>query len=313
MRQGESPQLRVPRVASWVITTILLGIVALYISPLSSMPPSKRRRQLADLAEAKRQKRKQANDVQQLQAGSVHVDPTPESFLEPSFDPENMSDSSDDSEVEITDCEEPEDDNQFSKSAFDLLENSFTSGKDTKFNYQRTCQPSRRTTQRQKEKQQKLVKAAEGCQTLTSMFASQSTQTVPPSTEGSMNIETKSLDSSIKTLERKLTSKKVSLNGQNRMRHEAVLRFLHLQTTCTSKKTREELALNIANSYSRGTYFARKLISWERTWFASQTIDEGKKGCYQKTSSWFNDEGVLLAVREWLSGANESMENIRGM
>jgi hypothetical protein len=34
-------------------------------------------------------------------------------------------------------------------------------------------------------------------------------------------------------------------------------------------------------------------------------IEEGRKGCYAKSRSWLNDEGVQLAVRKWLSGAKE--------
>ena len=37
----------------------------------------------------------------------------------------------------------------------------------------------------------------------------------------------------------------------------------------------------------------------------SRNIGEGRKGCYSKTESWLNDEGVQLAVREWLAGATE--------
>ena len=37
----------------------------------------------------------------------------------------------------------------------------------------------------------------------------------------------------------------------------------------------------------------------------NRNIEEGRKGCYSKTKSWLNDEGVQLAVREWLAGATE--------
>jgi hypothetical protein len=47
-------------------------------------------------------------------------------------------------------------------------------------------------------------------------------------------------------------------------------------------------------------------VEWERTWIQERTISEGKQGCFAKTFSWFNDEGVQLAVREWCAGAGDS-------
>lgn len=66
------------------------------------------------------------------------------------------------------------------------------------------------------------------------------------------------------------------------------------------------MALNIARSFRRGVYFARKIVTWERTWISERTIDEGRRSCFGKSKSWFEDEGVQLAIREWLSGAGES-------
>ena len=269
---------------------------------------SKRRRQIEGLAEAKRQKKK----AEHLES----IEQPPELLLEPSLDAGNISDvdSSEESEVEVTDCE---DDCQFDNSAFDKLLSAratcTTFGQDTNFKYQRTCQPSKRTTIRHRAKQQELVKAAKGCRTLTSMLASQSSITDSLPAKDNTNEETRTSDlaDAIKTLERKLASKKASPDGQNRTRHQAVLHFLKVQQSSKSKESREDMALTVARCYGRGIYFARKLISWERTWIASQTIEEGKQGCFQKTSSWFNDEGVMLAVRKWLAGASEGRRIIR--
>ena len=51
---------------------------------------------------------------------------------------------------------------------------------------------------------------------------------------------------------------------------------------------------------------SEKLISWEISWKKSRIIPEGKQGCFQKIKSWLTDEGVELAIREYLSGAEES-------
>lgn len=61
-----------------------------------------------------------------------------------------------------------------------------------------------------------------------------------------------------------------------------------------------------ARYFGKGTYFARKIVSWEISWRTNQYIEEGRRVCLSKTKSWFNDEGVQLAVREWVSGASEA-------
>jgi hypothetical protein len=61
----------------------------------------------------------------------------------------------------------------------------------------------------------------------------------------------------------------------------------------------------VARCFGRGLYFARKVVQWELQWMRGEKIEEGKQGCFTKTSSWFDDEGVQLAVREWLAGAGE--------
>jgi hypothetical protein len=110
----------------------------------------------------------------------------------------------------------------------------------------------------------------------------------------------------IKALEKKIVSKKTLLTGQNLTRHRAVLAFLNLQASKQLGETRIGLAHQVARCFKRGWYFARKIITWELTWIKERTIEEGKQGCWAKVKSWFNDEGVQLAVREWLAGAGES-------
>ena len=110
----------------------------------------------------------------------------------------------------------------------------------------------------------------------------------------------------IADLEKKLRSKNISLTGQNSTRHQAVLRFLYYQRMRQHKETRESMALRVASCFNRGKWFAEKLISWEISWRKDRTIPKGKQGCFQKVKSWLRDEGVELAVREYLSGAGEN-------
>jgi hypothetical protein len=109
----------------------------------------------------------------------------------------------------------------------------------------------------------------------------------------------------ITDLEKKLQSKRIGLTGQNETRHRAVLQFLRLQKYCQKGETRATMALNVARCFDRGRWFAEKLIGWEIKWKQTRTIPEGRQGCFQKTKSWFNDEGVELAVREYCAQAKE--------
>lgn len=42
----------------------------------------------------------------------------------------------------------------------------------------------------------------------------------------------------------------------------------------------------------------------DASWLRTLTFPP-EEGCFAKTRPWFNDEGVLLAAREWISGAGE--------
>ena len=72
-------------------------------------------------------------------------------------------------------------------------------------------------------------------------------------------------------------------------------------------ETRESMSSLVARTFGKGLYFARKPIAWKHEWIEKEVIAEGKRGCVTKTRSWFNDEGVQLAAREWISGAGEGV------
>src|SRR3978361_110198 len=67
------------------------------------------------------------------------------------------------------------------------------------------------------------------------------------------------------------------------------------------------MALSVARHYGRGLYLAQKIVTWERQWLEHEEIEEGRQGCFAKTRSWFDDEGVQLAVRDWISGAGDKI------
>jgi hypothetical protein len=102
-----------------------------------------------------------------------------------------------------------------------------------------------------------------------------------------------------------LKSRKTALQGQNRTRHEAVLQLMRLTYRRCHRDTREEMALQVAKCFGKGQYFSRKLLQWERAWIRDQHIEEGRQGCFSKVSSWLNDEGVQLAVREYFAGTKD--------
>lgn len=215
--------------------------------------------------------------------------------------------------------------------------NSF--GSNTKFRYQRSSAPSKKTAQkaaqRAKAKKRDMAKAAEHCRPLTSIFtrviprltssnanefsllpmvtagATPSFAEAPSNIEGGnrSDLENKR-DQAKKDLGKKLKSKGIqAVTGQYHTRHLAVLQFMNYQERIRKggqNESRANMALNVSHCFNRGKWFAEKLVTWERMWIEDRQIPNGKQGCFAKSKSWFNDEGVMLAAREYLSGAGES-------
>ena len=71
------------------------------------------------------------------------------------------------------------------------------------------------------------------------------------------------LQAPIADLEKRLQSKTMDLTGQNRTRHQAVLKFFYYQRSRQDGETRQSMALSIARCFNRWKWFAEKLISWE--------------------------------------------------
>ena len=107
-------------------------------------------------------------------------------------------------------------------------------------------------------------------------------------------------------LEKKIASKTINLQGQDLAHHRAILSLLKVQTR-KPDHTRKETAQQVAECYGRGTYVARKIITWEIQWMTNRAIEEEKQGCHTKFHSWFNNERVQLAVRECISCSGDKL------
>lgn len=234
--------------------------------------------------------------------------------------PESEADLTDDSE------EEKEETLKLNTTVFDTMFMAAKSHDDSKvhFKHQRESTECIRTKQRRQEKATKLRQSVHDkkgnltTHNIAAMFKSVASQaprpTNPPSHRYNSDFLPKptyeELSLAIADLQKRF-QKRVGIQGQNRVRHEAVLAFLKAQKTAIDK-SRPEPRIQIATKVSRygfdrDIYFARKIVKWELEWRRFRQIPEGKKGCFAKTRSWFNDEGVELAVREYIASAGEAV------
>ena len=185
-----------------------------------------------------------------------------------------------------------------------------------KIRYQRTMKASERTLQRRKKEDRARKSAAAQCRPLTAYFSCPAPSTGKSEESGSelkeesdseleeempAELGTGPRDLAIQDLQKKLASKKIAtaLQGQNAIRHHAVLQFLYYQHRLEKEgtwnsETRLQVSQAIARCFNQGKWFAEKIVTWERTWITSRYIAEGRQGCFKKSKSWFNDEGVLL-------------------
>ncbi|KAF8543086.1 hypothetical protein BDD12DRAFT_933621 [Trichophaea hybrida] len=215
-------------------------------------------------------------------------------------------------ECELTDIEEEEaEDDEVSPMDTDAFEALLDGSKKTGvfdevyFRYQRGVEPSERTVYRQKKNQLELRLGAQHTRTIESYFKNPSTIGRPDAYFSSDELHMQDRQLAIKALEKKLQSKKTILNSQTLMRHQAVLAFLRIQDGKQIGETREQMAGIVTRCFGKGIYFARQVVSWEIEWMFARSVPEEKRGCFSKTRSWFNDEGVQNAVRIWLQDQRE--------
>jgi hypothetical protein len=170
------------------------------------------------------------------------------------------------------------------------------------FRYQRGQALSEPQQRRVRAGQRSLTEAAKNySQPIARLFQLQDSNPDAPDTKTTNEERSQA----IADLEKKLSSKKTILQKQNLVRHRAVLALLYATQARGVEETREVLSYQVARTFNKRTYFAKKLVEWEGKWIRERVVPEGQRGNHAKSSSWFNDEGVQLAVREWCAGAGE--------
>jgi len=217
---------------------------------------------------------------------------------------EGLTESEEESDVEFSDSDTDSLDG--SKDAFERLVDaakiSMDSNNTSRLRYQRSQALLERQQRRVRAGQRSLTEAAKNhSQPIARLFQLQDPYPVATDTETA----NEKLSRAIADLEKKLSSKKTLLQGQNLVRHRAVLALLYTTQARGEGETREALSYQVARTFKKHTCFAKKLVEWEGKWIQERVIPEGKSGYHAKSSSWFNDEGVQLAVREWCAGAGE--------
>ena len=219
---------------------------------------------------------------------------------------------SDDEEVDISDIPKSE--------VFDFFKMEDRSSDSAGlFKYQRGPQASTWTKWRHAKEAKARGEAAKGCHDIrTMMLAKASDRNVVPSGSavespvvappeaGRHEILTRA----VHDLEKRLRSKRFIVNGQTNTRYQAVRMFMNRQIAHIEKSrkfTRKATALEVAEALGKGSKFARCLVSWEIEWLRWQTIPEGRRGQHTKVMSVFDDEDVLLFVREYITNKGESV------
>ena len=265
---------------------------------------NKRARQLMAARDAK----KRLRTLEEEEPEPVERTPPPFSLHDAHW--EGISSDEDESDIEISEVE----DNILEEASLNAFEMLLSSRKkeasspslSTKFLYQRGPELSDRQQRRIRATKRDLLDTSKiHSQPITRFFA----PTIPRElNEPQSHIfdQNQLRQIAINDLEKKLNSKKTVLAGQNLTRHRAVLQLLRITQLRQEGETREELSYSIARSFNKGRYFARCIVEWEGMWRRERQIPEGKRGCHAKINSWFNDEGVQIAVREWCASAGDS-------
>lgn len=222
---------------------------------------------------------------------------------------EGLSDS-DDWVDEDDDLSEPEDNIEDPNGVFDILVKSSQSGNETTFRYQRKPELTDRQQRRQRANARELsVVASAHSQSIEHMFnrihakngqSNPLSKRVVSSDEATSNDVATSRNDAIRDLETTLKENKC-LKGVNLVRHQAVLALLYVTRSRRNKESKDDLAMHVARSYNRGKYFANRVRRWEKQWTSERKIEGSKRGQHSKSNSWFNDEGVQLAIRDYVS------------
>jgi uncharacterized protein YciI len=216
---------------------------------------------------------------------------------------EGLSDSDTESEIELSNAEDSitnEDDDAFKRLLKAAKTQCEPSAHTTTFPYQRGSVQSSRHLRRIGTAAEELRQEAQRHSQSIELFFSST-----PAPSSSSQTTQQNRRKAIEDLEKKLKSKTNALEGQCLKRHRAVLALLYSTQSRVDGTTRQMLCKQVAATFNSGKYFGEQLVKWERGWIQDRCIPEGSQGMHAKVSSWFNDEGVQIAVREWCAGQGE--------
>jgi len=74
---------------------------------------------------------------------------------------------------------------------------------------------------------------------------------------------------------------------------------------------RKTAALNTATGWGSSKHTAVNIFCWENSWIQTRSIGLSLPGKHAMSSSMLSDEGTLIALREYIEEASESMYSIR--
>jgi len=70
---------------------------------------------------------------------------------------------------------------------------------------------------------------------------------------------------------------------------------------------RKSAVQNTATGWGRGKCTAENIIRWEKSWIKTRTVIPCMRGKHAKSQSMLNDEGTMMAVRDYIDRTGERM------
>jgi len=170
---------------------------------------------------------------------------------------------------------------------------------------------SRATKYRRASEQHERMKVASQCYSIAAMFNNQKVQA-----KSSPIIQSKARQEAKEEIEtllrlKTITQKKFGPEGitlATRRRYEMVRSF-YWTTEISPGISRKQAALNGANAFNRGSFTARQILKWGKQWMVDRLISPAKYHTSESHAlSFLNDEGTMLAAREYISHAGDRIE-----
>ena len=173
------------------------------------------------------------------------------------------SDFDSDSEVGMTDAEDLD---LSDKNAFEMGSQQPGGFKEATFLYQRHPDPSLRTVQRKEKAAKELQDAAMGSKKIYTYSQNPgASNSAGRSDDRLSSDQLRSIErqNAIKDLDKELRKETTlkAMNGQNLVRHQAVLSLPRMQEREQLGETRDSMSGTVVRCFSKGIYVARKLIT----------------------------------------------------